>query len=91
MAGAHSGTVPALCWQWRTRRGGWQGEGLISLSSSTEYESREEGAGMVLKRVPSILSVINFQGQLSFELLNLKAVPTTVVDPRQERLKKYSC
>jgi len=46
---------------------------------------------MVLKRVPSILSVINFQGQLSFELLNLKAVPTTVVDPRQERLKKYSC
>ena len=48
----------------------------------------EQGEGMVLKRVLSILSVINFQGQLSFELLNLKAVPTTVVDPRQERLKK---
>ena len=58
---------------------------LFPPPQSTRAEKREQGEGMVLKRV---LNILNFQGQLSFELLNLKAVPTTVVDPRQERLKK---
>jgi len=37
-----------------------------------------------------VLDVAGGKGQLSFELLNLKAVPTTVVDPRPLNVAKYS-
>lgn len=36
-----------------------------------------------------VLDVAGGKGQLSFELLNLKAVPTTVVDPRPLNVAKY--
>ena len=37
-----------------------------------------------------VLDVAGGKGQLSFELLNLKGVPTTVVDPRPLNVDKYS-
>jgi hypothetical protein len=36
-----------------------------------------------------VIDVAGGKGQLSFELLNLKAVPTTVVDPRPLNVAKY--